>query len=443
MFANVRFRILVLIVLWSATAAAIVLWVGSTQRSELTLAAGSQGSETYTIAQAIAAELHEDGSNLKLTVFETGGSQENMALLESGQVDLAMVQSDAELPAAAQGVALLYPDAYHLLVAADSGIDHFSALAGKRVAIPPRSSAQHGSFWFVAEHYGLRPGDLTALPMSSSAAGFALQVGQVDAMFKVRAPGNPAISQLIKSGEMELVPILQAEALALKQPALRAGVIPQGSYRGHPPLPQDHLATAVLDRVLVAHEELSPDLVYRFTQAIFEARSDLAHRFALAGLMAPLQEDASSAVPAHPGARRYFDREKPGLLTQNARLASALLYVVVLLGSGIIAVRSRWLRSRRIRMGDFNARLMAIAESTRGDSSYESLLESKNRLMDILHEVVGDLDAERVSQEEFEHFSFTWQAVDAMLRDQIMLLNRTETGDSPSVSSGGVDRAYG
>jgi hypothetical protein len=33
---------------------------------------------------------------------------------------------------------------------------------------------------------------------------------------------------------------------------------------------------------------------------------------------------------------------------------------------------------------------------------------------------VNDLDAERVTQEEFDHFSFTWQAVDTLVRDRGM-----------------------
>jgi hypothetical protein len=46
----------------------------------------------------------------------------------------------------------------------------------------------------------------------------------------------------------------------------------------------------------------------------------------------------------------------------------------------------------------------------------------KNHLINILGEVVSDLDQEKVSQEEFEHFSFTWQAVDALVRDQMLML---------------------
>ena len=424
MLANFRVRLLILLAFWLITAVALALWISGSQRRELTLAAGPAGSETYLFARTIAEVLEDIDDGPRIMVLETGGSKENMMLLERGQVDLAMVQADTEMPEAALGLARLFPDAYHLVVTVESGVRQVSELGGKRVAIPPRSSAEHQSFWFLADHYGLQPKDLTALPVSSEAAIFALQHGEVDALFKVRSPGNPAISRLIRSGSVELVPIRQAEALALKQPALRNGVIPEGSYRGYPPLPGENLLTAALDRLLVAHADLTPGTVYRFTRALFESRSDLVHRYPLAGFMTSLDEDANSAIPAHPGARRYFDREKPSLLQQNARLASALLYTAVIIGSGLFALRARWLRSRRLRMGDFNARLMAIAGSARGNDDFESLLANKHQLMDILQEVVSDLDQDRVSQDEFEHFSFTWQAVDALLRDQILLIKR-------------------
>ena len=43
--------------------------------------------------------------------------------------------------------------------------------------------------------------------------------------------------------------------------------------------------------------------------------------------------------------------------------------------------------------------------------------------------MVNDLDSDRVNQEEFEHFSFTWQAVDALVRDRLVLIREpTDTG---------------
>jgi TRAP transporter TAXI family solute receptor len=409
------------LVVWVATMVAAGLWISGHQDDRISIAAGPAESETFALLSAVADALNGMDNALLIEIFETGGTRENMELLETGQIDIATVQADSLIPEEALGIARLYPDAYHLVVNAESGIGHFSDLRGKRVAIPPAASAQNASFWFLADHYRLTPEDIVALPMSAEAANFAMLLGQVDAVFRVRAPGNPRIRELIGDQSMEIVSINQSKALSLKQPALSAGFIPRGSYRGYPPLPVEDLPTAVLNRLLVASEELPEELAYRFTRELFEARSDIMSRYPLGGFIAPLEEGAGSAVPPHPGARRYFDREKPGLIAQNARLASLLLYAAVLLSSAGIALRARWLKTRRVRMGDFNARLMKIAEQARRDSDYEQLLQHKNQLMDILQEVVGDLDQEKVSQEEFEHFSFTWQAVDALVRDQIML----------------------
>ncbi len=423
MLSNWRVRSLLVLVLWVATVLAAVLWLSGRQDHRISIAAGPAASETFGLLSAVAEVLNEMDNGLEISVFETGGTRENMELLETGQIDIATVQADSLIPEEALGLARLYPDAYHLVVNTSSGIEHFSQLRGHRVAIPPEASAQNTSFWFLADHYGLRSEEITALPMSAAAANFAMLQGQVDAVFRVRAPGNPRIRELIGDHTMEIVPIEQSGALALKQPALSSGFIPRGSYRGYPPLPVEDLPTAVLDRLLVASDELPEEVAYRFTRELFDARSDIVSRYPLAGFISALEEDSRSAVPAHPGARHYFDREKPGLLQQNARLASALMYVVVLFFSGAIAARSHWLKRRRLRMGDFNRRLMQIAEGARGNSDHEQLMQHKNQLMDILNEVVSDLDQEKVNQEEFEHFSFTWQAVDAMVRDQMMILS--------------------
>jgi TRAP transporter TAXI family solute receptor len=420
--ANTRIRLLLVLVLWIATVLALVLWLGGRQQQHITIAAGPAQSETFGLVSAIADVLNGMDNGIQISVFETGGTTENMELLEAGQIDIATVQADSLIPEEALGVARLYPDAYHLVVNTTAGINHFSELRGHRVAIPPASSAQNGSFWFLADHYGLQPEAFTALPMSAEAANFAMLQGQVDAVFRVRAPGNPRIRELIGDHTMEIVSINQSDALSLKQPALSSGIIPRGSYRGYPPLPAEDLPTAVLDRLLVASNELPAEVVRKFTKAVFDARSDLVSRYPLAGFIAALDEDANSSVPAHPGARQYFDREKPGLVQRNARFASALLYAIVILCSGAIALRSHWLKARRLRMGDFNNRLMEIVELARRNENYEQLLEYKNLLINILSEVVSDLDQEKVSQEEFEHFSFTWQAVDALVRDQILML---------------------
>ena len=411
-------------IIWLIVMGALALWLGSSRVQRLTIAAGPAGSETLALMTAIAKVLNESQYGLIVRVFESGGSEENLRLLSTGRVDMGTIQADAQIPEGVSGVTVLYSDAYHLIARDDAQIFSFSDLPGHRIAIPPVTSGQNPSFWFLADHYGLHPDSLNARPMAEEAGDFAMEQGQVEAIFRVRAPGNMAIRGLIGDKKLHLVPIDQSEALSLRKPAIAPGVIPLGSYRGSPALPEENLPTAVLSRLLVSRADLDSALVYKFTRAVYESRSDIHELSSLAGFIKPLPEDARSVMPAHPGARSYFDRERPGFMQANAKLASALLYTAAFLTSGLLALRSIWIRSKRMRMSQFTQRLMVISSKVRHESNVNTLFESKLQLMDILGEVVNDLEKENVNQDEFEHFTFTWQAVDALVRDRLTVLDQ-------------------
>lgn len=423
--STIRFRLFLVIAVWLATIAAITFWLVTTETPQIRLAAGEKGSESYQLAGAMAETLNATAPGFQIRIYDTGGSAESLALVENGQVDLAVVQADRARPDGVLDIARLYPGAFHLLVNADRGVESFPRLRGLRVAIPPRDSGQNQVFWSLADHYNLEADDIVALPMAPEAAYFALSTGQVDAAFTVRAPGNVRVRKLMADGALELVGIDQAAALELSQPALSQGLIPMGSYGGDPATPPSDLPVPVLDRILVGHSKLSENLVFLFTRRLFELQADIVEQLPLAGFIDQVRTGSGVDSKTHPGARRYYDREKPGLVQENARLASAILYTVVIFISAVVALRSRWLKARRLRMADFNKRLMEIAARARDSSDRRRLLASKRALVDILAEVVNDLDAEKVTQEEFDHFSFTWQAVNSVVRDQLEQLQQS------------------
>lgn len=416
-----RARFILVSVVWVTLLTVGFAWFLSRRPVRIAIAGGPANSETFELASAISTVLRDAVPNLRVDVYETGGSNENVRLIEEGRVDLATVQADTKVSDRVQGVVSLYHDAYQLIVHEGSGIVGFEDLAGHRVAIAPTNSGQNRSFWFVAEHFGVRPDDLTALPMSEDAANFAMIHGQVDAVFRVRTPGNPAIRDLVGTHSFRIVPIPQSAALGLQHPSISSGVIPIGSYRGHPPVPPRDLPTAVLERLLVARAGLDAAVVQNVTRILFEWRANLVAESKLAGFIRPLGSGDALSFPIHAGARRYYDREKPGFVKENARTLSGLLYVVAILTSAGFALRARLLRAKRVRMGDYNLRLMDIAEHARRSASPEELQGLKDRLIDMLRQVVQDLDQDKVTQDEFEHFSFTWQAVDTLVRDRLVL----------------------
>jgi TRAP transporter TAXI family solute receptor len=412
-------KLILIVGSWLLVLGALAVWLAGRDAHYLSIAAGPRAGESFELATAIARVFQQDHPNVKVEVYETQGSGENVRLLEEGQVDLATLQADTPVSHGIRALATLYYDAYQLIVREDSGIHDVADLSGRRIAIPPEASGQNRSFWFLVEHYGLAPQDLVALPMSDDAANFAMQHGQVDAVFRVRAPGNALVHELIRhQADMRLVPIDQSAALALQIPTIDPGTIPRGSYRGSPALPDTDLQTAVLNRILVASESLEESLVFEITQLLFEQRSALIAESRLAGRIRPLGEETRIALPMHAGARRYYEREKPTIIQENSRLLAALLYVIAILTSAFLALRTRVKRSRRIRMKDYNLKLMDLADEAEQAVPGTELRAHKSRLVEILREVVQDLDADRVTQEEFDHFSFTWQAVDTLVRDR-------------------------
>ncbi|HEY6329729.1 MAG TPA: hypothetical protein VI756_10360, partial [Blastocatellia bacterium] len=55
--------------------------------------------------------------------------------------------------------------------------------------------------------------------------------GQADAIFRVRALGNPSIHRLVQSGKVRFLPIKHAAAIKIKQPAFEPALIPAGLAR--------------------------------------------------------------------------------------------------------------------------------------------------------------------------------------------------------------------
>ena len=413
----------ILAIIWVAALTIVLAFFLRVGDHHIVIAAGPRGGDSFDLAESIARVVEARYPRMDIEVFETHGSSQNVRLLENGHADFASMQSDVESDGSVHAVASLYFDAYQLVVAADSSIQQPADLAGKSVAIGPRGSGHYESFWFLLDHYGVKREDLIALPMSPGAANFAMRHGQVDAIFRVHAVGNAGIRALAEQFPVRLIPIDQANALAILHPAVTSGAISKGAYRGHPPLPDRDLPTAVVERYLVARADLDAAVVQDFTRTLFEERSQLIGENSLAGFIAAPDVTGRLALAVHDGARRYYDREKPSFWQQNTRILAPSLYVIVILSSAFFALRARILGARHGRMSHYNVALMEIAEKAEATPKRIDLFPLRDRLVAILHSVVIDLDKTRVSQQEFEHFSFTWNAVNRLVCDRLNVVS--------------------
>ncbi len=379
----------------------------------LVVAAGARSSEGFQLVQAIAEVVNRHHPKIQIEVIETAGSLDNARLLDEGYADLATFQADGGSSSRAHLIANLYPDAYQLIARRAAQIHSVADLKGKTIALPSKGSAQFTSFWFLARHYGIDESSITWLPMSNRSAEWALISDAVDAVFRVRAPGDATVKLLIERADITLVPIEQAAALHLRKAAIRPGRIPKGSYRGDPPLPETDLDTASVNRLLVASGEVSANVIHEITSVLFERRRELNELSPLASLISVPDTSSGTTLPLHEGAAQYYDREKPGIWSEQADLLRTLISLLAVFASMSFAFRNWFQGVQKNRADAYNKDLIELLETAERGGHPANYYRAE--LGRILTQVVDDLDNDRISREGFDEFSFTWQAVSQLL----------------------------
>jgi len=86
------------------------------RKYDLTIAAGARSGESFALAQALKTVAERHYPNLRMRVRETGGTSENLEMLERKEAQLAAAQADVPAGPSTRLVALLYVDVFQLLV---------------------------------------------------------------------------------------------------------------------------------------------------------------------------------------------------------------------------------------------------------------------------------------------------------------------------------------
>jgi len=408
---------LILVALVGATALFAFWLLVKPQGHTLKVGAGPQNSEAFELMSAVADVAKRHSDDLEIVVVETAGSQDSIQRIEDGDLDLVVVSADIVTRPTLTLVAPLYPAVFHLLVRRDSDIYAINQLIGHNVALPPPASAQFRSFWFLIGHYDISPESLWGVPMSTHDALAAIVKGEVEAVFRMRAPRNKEIRWLIESANLRLIPIDQGNAMKLRRAAIETTSIPKGAYAGHPAVPSGALPTVASRRLLLARADAPEEAIRTLTSVLFERRRDLLLLTKLAGFIEQPDLERGTFVPVHPGALSFYTREQPSVLEEKAELLAFVLSALLVTFSGLIWLKRRWDASQKGRVDRHNNELIRLCDEARATRSLEELAACKERMVALLKKVVEDLDYDRVAGEGFQYFAFTWEAVNASILD--------------------------
>lgn len=382
----------------------LALIVGNTKVYQLRFAAGDPTGESYILGQAIAKTIEQYTDNIEIELVTTKGTSENLEKLEANTVDFATTQADIPVGPSARALAVLYRDLFQLIVKDNSGINQFTDLKGKTIGLQPRGG-QFQSFLDVAKHYGLSQKDFKFVGNSDNEADVAFQNNQVQAVFRVWAPGNQGIAILVQHHQGRLIAIEQAMAMQLKYPAFQPAEIPQGAYQGVPAVPDRDLPTIAVDRLLLAHEKVPEKIVRQIVTILNERQQDIADRVTLdsakplvVGIHDPRQAGGLD-VPIHAGALNYYDRNTPSFVQQNADLLGLLLTLALLLGSWVWELKNWVERSKKDFADQYIERAVHLMQDKGSPQGRQKSLDK------VFREAASHLVGERISQESFRTFN--------------------------------------
>ena len=332
-------------------------------------------------------------------VTGTGGADRVDALLAEGKVDLALVENSQAFSDTIQVVAPLFRSVLHILYRADLSFDSPQDLLTRHsLYVDPGSYTSGRLFELLRQRQSIADDQLNLAPafvpgetqvMITFAPLFQYHRRQALQGYRLMA-----IDQVDRLGQGSSI-----EAIRLLFPQLSPFVIPAQTYQdmGN----SEAIVTASVTVLLVARPDLPESTVYRLTRALYHRRNQLAQL--LPSVFEILREDFDSNglnFPLHPGARRYLERDAPGMLERYAEVINVLVYLVVLFVTGMAAFL-RWNRQRK---------------KDRIDEFYRQILELKLRARDC----AGTRPAQQIREQldRFESQAFELLIAEKLAADE-------------------------
>ncbi|MEQ4304213.1 TAXI family TRAP transporter solute-binding subunit [Plantactinospora sp. B6F1] len=283
----------------------------------LRLGTGPAGAVYRRIGGALAERITRQVPGATVSTVPSGASTDNIRMLLGGDVQLglssldAVITTDGRVPEGLSAICRLYDSHLHLVVMADSTIDEFREIEGKRVSLGARDSGTEFTSLRVLD---LGPTDTEGRYLSQAESAAALRDGEIDAMFSLTGVPTPAITDLAQRHPIRLIPLdEQADGLVVAYPGPYApAMITATAYSG-----VQATRTVAVPNVLLVRDDLPEDLVYAITDTVFVHAGTItsAGRGDAEALPQVWQINvrtgiSTASIPLHPGATAWFRDHK-------------------------------------------------------------------------------------------------------------------------------------
>lgn len=284
----------------------------------MSISTGASSGTYYPLGTAFANVWTSANIGVNFTPEATGGSIENARLIGNKQTEVGFVESliadwaykgieafkDKKIDNI-RGLIALYPNTIQTVVKAGSGINTFADLKGKKVAVGIQGSSSPIAMKVVLEAYGLTMDDIKPQYLAFGPSIDLLKDGQVDAVLVDAGAPNSSIIDISTQHKIKILSIDpdKIKAITAKYPYFAdVTVIPKGTYKG---VDEDITTTGSL-ATLCVQTDLSEEVVYNMTKALFEKKADIVKVHEKGNTIDLKTAVNGFSIPLHPGAEKYY-----------------------------------------------------------------------------------------------------------------------------------------
>ncbi|MBT8410950.1 MAG: TAXI family TRAP transporter solute-binding subunit [Octadecabacter sp.] len=302
------------------TAAVVAIGFGApaVAQVQLSVATGGTGGVYYPMGGGLAEIINNHVEGYSATAEVTGASVENMGLIATGDADFAIGLADTvaqaytgtgrfdgqQLPMV-RSVASLYANMVQIVALEGSGITSLEDLRGKRVSIGAPGSGTEVNAGAILEANGISYDDIEEQRLNFNETADALANGDIDVGFwSVGAPTS-SILNLATTQDIVVIELTEAELTAAMgaNATFATTTLAGGTYNGV----DADVGVLGIPNVLTVSSEMSDDVAYAVTKAMFENIADLQAVHPAANETTVEFTMSATPIPLHPGAIRYYE----------------------------------------------------------------------------------------------------------------------------------------
>ncbi|WP_404543598.1 TAXI family TRAP transporter solute-binding subunit [Bradyrhizobium sp. USDA 223] len=283
----------------------------------ISLGTATPGGGFPLYGNAFAELMNAADPHLTITPRNTKGSNENIPLLEKGELDLALVAGEpayeafagiGRAPVRLKILTAIYSNPGMFVVRADSPYTTIRDLVGQPVAFGARGSGLPILARYVLDGLGLKQDeDFRAVYLDRAGDGHAMvEDGRVAALWGagIGWPGFAAVASSA-SGARFIAPSADEIArVRAKHAFLKPLTVPAGSY----PKQTEPIASLGSWSFILTREDLADDVAYRLAKTLHGIEATFCRKLAQACETKAANTVAAAPRPEliHPGVLKYF-----------------------------------------------------------------------------------------------------------------------------------------